>query len=249
MPCFELPHNHGTGENDLYLHRELQKEPAFLAAAELFKQLSDPTRIRIFWLLCHQEACVMNIAAMLDMSSPAISHHLRSLTESGLIISRRDGKEVYYQSAKNEKGDLLHKMLETVMQISCPSNSPSYADSQEQVVFQVHQYLVTHIQERITIEELSRQFHMNSTTLKKTFKEVYGVSIAAHIKEHRMAKAAQLLSETALSVSATARQTGYESQSRFTAAFRDWFGMTPMEFRKASREGAPVPRPETDCIL
>ena len=34
MPCFELPHNHGTGENDLYLHRELQKEPAFLAAAD-----------------------------------------------------------------------------------------------------------------------------------------------------------------------------------------------------------------------
>ena len=248
MPCFELPHDHGTSENDLYLHRELQKEPAFLAAAEIFKQLSDPTRVRIFWLLCHQEACVMNIAAMLDMSSPAISHHLRSLTESGLIISRRDGKEVYYQSAKNEKGELLHKILETVMEIGCPGNSLSHVDSQEQVIFKVHQYLVAHIHERITIEELSRQFHMNSTTLKKTFKEVYGVSIAAHIKEHRMAKAAQLLSETPLSISSIARQTGYESQSRFTAAFRDFFGMTPMEFRKASREGVPLPKPETDCI-
>ena len=41
------------------------------------------------------EECVLNISAMLEMSSPAVSHHLRPLKNSGLIVSRREGKEVY----------------------------------------------------------------------------------------------------------------------------------------------------------
>ena len=63
--------------------------------ADVFKQLGDGSRVRIFWLLCHCEECVINISSMVDMSSPAVSHHLRQLKAGGLIVSRRDGKEVY----------------------------------------------------------------------------------------------------------------------------------------------------------
>ena len=63
------------------------------------KQLGDPSRLRIFWLLCHCEECVLNIAAIVNMSSPAVSHHLRLLKSSGLIVSRREGKEMYYRTA------------------------------------------------------------------------------------------------------------------------------------------------------
>ena len=87
MPDFSLPHHHGGEEYAASLHRELLNLPHFTAVSEIFKQLSDPTRVRIFWLLSHQEECVTNIAVMLDMSSPAISHHLRSLTDSGLLES------------------------------------------------------------------------------------------------------------------------------------------------------------------
>ena len=89
--------------------------------AEIFQQLSDPTRIRIFWLLCHYEECVINISAILDMSSPAVSHHLRPLKNSGLIVSRREGKEVYYRAADTKECRLLHKMIEEVMEIKCPN--------------------------------------------------------------------------------------------------------------------------------
>ena len=65
----------------------------------LCRLLSDAGRVRIFWLLCHCEECVVNLAAMVGMSSPAASHHLRQLKDSGLIISRRIGKEVYYRAA------------------------------------------------------------------------------------------------------------------------------------------------------
>ena len=58
---------------------------------------------------------------MLEMSSPAVSHHLRSLTESGLLVIRRDGKEVYYRAADNQEAELLHHMIEKLVEISCPS--------------------------------------------------------------------------------------------------------------------------------
>ena len=86
-----LPHHHGEKKRMGSLCRELKNIEHFTAVSEIFRQLSDPTRVRIFWLLSHQEECVINIAAMMEMSSPAVSHHLKSLTESGLLVSRRDG--------------------------------------------------------------------------------------------------------------------------------------------------------------
>jgi len=117
MLITELPHNHGEKAAIL---EQLQLAGDFQAAAEVFKQLGDTTRIRIFWLLCHCEECVVNISAMLGMSSPAVSHHLRALRSSGLIISRRDGKEVYYRAADTPLSSLVHQMIEQVMEIACP---------------------------------------------------------------------------------------------------------------------------------
>ena len=73
---------------------------------------------------------------------------------------------------------------------------------------------------------------MNPTTLKQVFKSVYGASLAAHMKEHRMGRAAQLLRETDESVAEIARAVGYESQSKLTAAFKEYFGVLPKEYRK-----------------
>lgn len=103
------------------MRTELNKVDNFQAVAEIFKQLGDPTRVRIFWLLCHCEECVINISAMLEMSSPAVSHHLRPLRNSGLVVSRRSGKEVYYRASDTEQSRLLHQMIEQVMAITCPN--------------------------------------------------------------------------------------------------------------------------------
>lgn len=115
-----LPHEHGTGTDASALRGYLEQTEHFQTVADIFKQLGDPTRIRIFWLLCHCEECVINIAALMDMSSPAVSHHLRPLRNTGLIVSRREGKEVYYKAADTEQSRLLHLMIEKVMQIACP---------------------------------------------------------------------------------------------------------------------------------
>ena len=79
MPDAALPHRHTDHRDSLFLQQALSSTREFGVVAELFDQLSDPTRLRIFWMLCHCEECVINIAAVLEMSSPAVSHHLRSL--------------------------------------------------------------------------------------------------------------------------------------------------------------------------
>ncbi len=113
-------------------------------------------------------------------------------------------------------------------------NSPltEYQSEQFEIVRKVHEHLTQNMAQRITIEALSKQFLINPTTLKEVFKSVYGTSIAAHIKEHRMEQAARLLLETNLSIAEIGQQVGYESQSRFTSAFKAYFHTLPKEYRK-----------------
>lgn len=235
MPEFSLPHDHGSQQHIAQMHKELRNLDHFSTVSDIFKQLSDPTRVRIFWLLSHQEACVVNIAAMLDMSSPAISHHLRSLTECGLLVSRRSGREVYYRAADSDLHKLLHEIVEQVLEITCPEKEVDYNASQDILIHQVHDFLAEHLNERITIEALSKRFLMNTTTLKTTFKKVYGESIAMHMKRHRMEHAAELLLSTQNDIASIAQAVGYESQSRFSDAFREAYGLLPTEYRRMGR--------------
>ena len=72
-----LPHDHGQ-----IIEKEperIPEESEFNTVSDVFKQLCDGSRIRIFWILCHYEECVINLAALVGMSSPAVSHHLRQL--------------------------------------------------------------------------------------------------------------------------------------------------------------------------
>ena len=228
---------YGNHRNRVFLQQALSGTREFSVVADLFSLLSDPTRLRIFWMLCHCEACVSNIAELLDISSPAVSHHLRSLRDTGLIVSRREGKEVYCRAAETEVSRLLHHMIEQTMSITCPEKAELLSDSradQIALIHDIHEYLLQHLDEKITIETLSHQFHVNATTLKSVFKSVYGSSLAAHMKEHRMELAAKLLLETGLSVSEISRRVGYDSQSKFTAAFKDTFGVLPTEHRRAA---------------
>ena len=112
-----LPHLHDMSEDELIEH--IPSVETIAAVSEAMKQLGDPSRLRIFWLLCHAEECVQNIAAAMDMSSPAVSHHLRLLKNAGLITCRRKGKEMFYRAADTELVLSLHHGIEKIARISC----------------------------------------------------------------------------------------------------------------------------------
>ena len=232
----QLPHNHGSIPRGL--QTGMPKGEHFELAAEVFKMMSDGTRIQVFWLLCHCEECVVNLSALLDMSSPAVSHHLKLLKHAGLVGSRREGKEVYYTAAKTPRAQALHEMIEKIQELSCPveeaAEQGASVDSNVRTVNEVHAFLVENMENRFSIEELSGKFHINQTTLKTTFKTVFGKPIAAYMREYRMKRARELLVHSDQSVAQIAQTVGYENQSKFTQAFKEETGMLPREYRKGS---------------
>ena len=59
-------------------------------------------------------------AAAVGMSPAAVSHHLKTLRLHGLLRSRREGKEIHYTLADNEKARLLHRLIDDYFQLECP---------------------------------------------------------------------------------------------------------------------------------
>ena len=229
-----LPHDHGHLSNGLQL--DISGAQTFETVSELLKMMSDSKRIQIFWILCHCEQCVINLSVLLDMSSPAVSHHLKLLKIAGLVISRREGKEVYYTAAKTPRSQALHNAIEEIIDVACPSEetfkeSVAY-DSQIQIINDIHRFLTNNLKDRHTIEELSTKFLINQTTLKTTFKRVYGEPIATYMKEYRIKRAMELLTESDSPIVEIAEDVGYKNQSKFTQAFKDVTGILPKDYRK-----------------
>ncbi len=65
--------------------------------SEIFKALSEPSRLKIVIALLHSELCVCDLSAVCNMSESAISHQLRILRTLKVVQNRREGKIVYYR--------------------------------------------------------------------------------------------------------------------------------------------------------
>jgi ArsR family transcriptional regulator len=64
--------------------------------SRLLKIISDNNRLQILSILQDGEHCVCKIVDQINLSQSLISHHLRDLKDSGLVVDRKDGKRVYY---------------------------------------------------------------------------------------------------------------------------------------------------------
>lgn len=65
--------------------------------SNVFKALSDPTRLRILYLLKQGDLCVCEIMAVLEIPQSTISHHVNVLKTAGLLKSQKDGIWIQYQ--------------------------------------------------------------------------------------------------------------------------------------------------------
>lgn len=89
-------------------------EDTSIELAEFFKVFGDATRIRIISVLSKSEACVGDIAALLNMSQSSISHQLKILRNDKLVKYRKEGKVVYYYLADNHVEDIYEEGLEHI---------------------------------------------------------------------------------------------------------------------------------------
>lgn len=236
MDSNKYPHHHRHQSSFI---EHVPAADDFSSVSELFKMLGDETRLRIFWILCHSEECVVNLAAILNMSSPAVAHHLKKLKEERLITSRKDGREVHYKAAITGEAQALHEIIEYIMELTCPKEETgncaekiSPYDKNERTIREIHDFLISDLSVRYTISELSKEFLINTSTLKEMFKKIYGKPVATYMKEYRMEKAKQLLRETDMSIAAIAKETGYENQGKFTEAFSKYEKILPKDYKR-----------------
>lgn len=84
--------------------------------ADLFKNFSDTTRIKILYALLENDLCVCDIAEALEVSQSAVSHQLRILKQSRLVKARRDGKSVIYSLADEHVATILSMGMDHVIE-------------------------------------------------------------------------------------------------------------------------------------
>lgn len=72
-------------------------EQVFSTAAELFRLLSTPIRLRIISALCQGEKNVSQLLAAIDTTQPNMSQHLSTLYRAGVLGRRRDATQIYYR--------------------------------------------------------------------------------------------------------------------------------------------------------
>jgi DNA-binding transcriptional ArsR family regulator len=75
--------------------------------ARFLRLLAQPTRIKILLVISNQEACVCHLEAYLGERQATISQHLMILRDAGLVITNRDGHNIYYRLAKPDLQDLV----------------------------------------------------------------------------------------------------------------------------------------------
>ncbi|MCL5023128.1 MAG: metalloregulator ArsR/SmtB family transcription factor [Nitrospirae bacterium] len=81
-----------------------------ISEVQLFKLLSDETRVRILMLLGRRELCVCQLMGVLGVSQPLVSRNISLLSSADLLEERREGKLVFY-SLKRKQSSFVARIL------------------------------------------------------------------------------------------------------------------------------------------
>ena len=100
---------------------------------------------------------------------------------------------------------------------------------------EVARYMEEHLDEPLSIPQLSRRAFLSPTAFKAAFRQRFGLAVHAWLRQRRMERAAQLLRGSSLTVLEVAQTVGYSSGSQFSTAFRQRYGTSPGKFRKMSK--------------
>jgi len=112
MPCCE--EKNVNGEVVEHVRADMPEIEKLYDLAELYKVFGDCTRIRILYALFESEMCVCDIAELLNMTTSAISHQLRTLSRARLVKYRREGKSVFYSLADDHVRTIIYQGMEHI---------------------------------------------------------------------------------------------------------------------------------------
>ena len=107
-------------EKELNFDKISQLEQRSDELAQFLRALSDPTRIKILFLISDKEMCVRQVAELLDMTEAAVSHQFRVLRMNGLVKRIRKGKEIGYRLNDSHVNRIMEQGCEHLYERSKP---------------------------------------------------------------------------------------------------------------------------------
>lgn len=156
-----------------------------------------------------------------------LSNHLQAKYILGLVQQAAHQTDIHRKLACLE----LILFLNELKWSENPATTLYLPNAQVKKMKQVVNMIIEHLDHRYTINELSRNFNIPITTLRRNFAMIYGCSVAQFAKKHRVEEAKRLLCETKLNTSQIASILGYDNPSKFAALFRSETTMSPQEYR------------------
>lgn len=97
---------------------------------------------------------------------------------------------------------------------------------------EIRAHLISHLDEKVPLETLVRQAHMNLSNFYMVFAHIYGESPYAYLKRYKMNLAAQMLAQNKQKIGDIAQALGYSNASKFAKAFFSVYGVLPKDYRK-----------------
>lgn len=180
---------------------------------------------------------------------PSVSVDIAALAEKfcgedGLYILRSNRaiehifSELYQVPAKIRMDYFKIKIMELLVFLGALELSdykderPYFYSGQIEKIKAVHKFLTENLSANYTTEELARRFDISVSALKNTFKGVYGSPIYSYIRAYKLNAAASMLAtDRKRRIIDVAASVGYDNPSKFAAAFKEKFEMTPAEYR------------------
>lgn len=98
----------------------------------------------------------------------------------------------------------------------------------------IEHFLRENLEHRWTLGEISNEFHIPVSVLRRNFEKVFGVTMADHMRRIRAEKAKEMLVNTKKSIGEIASELGYDNASKFSEAFRMYEDISPSTYRNDS---------------
>jgi AraC-like DNA-binding protein len=236
LPNFQFDTISGKGLDRLAIHL-----PGILASnsrLEAFSVIRAGKPFKMLTLLLsadwirrhHQDGAFLLNERLLDkpvmlfeQASPAILQHALN------FFAAMDSKYLNIE-AKTTAYDILSKVLPLFDHRQASSFKSLKNQQDGEILLQVRDRLLAGMEDGcLTIETLSREFGMSPTKLKTLFHSVFGLPVYQYFLRERLAYARRLIESGTCNVSQAGFRVGYHNISKFSAAFKKEFGITPKE--------------------
>lgn len=253
------------------LEFNLNDEFVFLSSGDLMIAMADTVSPIVNFPLEHYHGLTISID--LDKTPHCLSCFLEDVNVQPMALAEKFCKdrlgyiartnrtiehifsEIYSVSEHIQKGYCKIKTLELLLflsQLDIDNDELQgrlHSKTQVLLAEKIAKYLHEHMDDRITLEQLSESFHVSVAHIKNTFKSVYGVPVGAYVRTIKMESAAYMLEYTNKTILEIAIEHGYDNGSKFAAAFRSVKGMNPAQYRNEVRMPSKTIQMEPFSIL